>query len=105
LMVRRTFTMTDFETGPGEALDRLYVAAKRAEHVERVSRSMRSIAAGLRRVDLDRSVPIRWTPPDHEVLAGNLDFGEADVTLADLLLMFAHALDGEPLTTQETDPE
>lgn len=27
LMVRRTFTMTNFDTGPGEALDRLYKAA------------------------------------------------------------------------------
>jgi hypothetical protein len=48
LMVRRAFTMTDFETGPGEALDRLYKAASQnqalQERAEKAEAALHEIA-------------------------------------------------------------
>jgi hypothetical protein len=74
------------------------------ETVANVCRSMRSIAVGLREEVMDYPVPIRWTPPDDEVFAGNLDFGGGDITLADLLEVFAHLLDEGPLNPTPQQP-
>lgn len=71
------------------------------EAVTYVCRAMRSIAVGLREEAMDYPVPIRWAPPDDDVFAGDTDFGEADVTLSDLLEVFAHVLDGGPLNPTE----
>jgi hypothetical protein len=71
-----------------------------AVRMEAVCRSMRAIACDIRGGALDVQVPVRWAPPDDEVFAGNLDFGEADLGMADLLEVFAHVLDRGPLNPQ-----
>lgn len=71
-----------------------------AARTEAVCRSMRAIAVDIRGGTLDVQVPVRWAPPDDEVFAGNLDFGEVDLGMADLLEVFAHVLDRGPLNPQ-----
>lgn len=70
---------------------------RESEAVVTVCRAMRSIAVGMREEGLDVQVPVRWAPPDDEVFAGNLDFGEDEFGVADLLEVFAHVLDQGPL--------